>query len=62
MNEKTHTHTHTLHTSVMIAFFSTAFHDATHISVNHKKEKNSGSSNFIYLFSHQGCISSTFLL
>lgn len=40
-------------------FFSNIFRDATHISVNHKNEIFSGSSNFIYLLSHQGCISPT---
>lgn len=54
----THTHMHIL--VVWLNFISTIFGDATHISVNHKKENFSGGSNFIYLFSHQGCISSTF--
>lgn len=57
------THMQFIHTTDMIdCFFSTIFCDSTHISVNHKNEKFSGCSNFIYLLSHQGCISSTFVL
>ena len=50
------------HTCLLVVwfFFSTIFRDATHISVNHKKVKISGSSNLICLLSHQGWISSTF--